>query len=478
MMTAGVREEQRRGAEGAIHPPLFEAGDPIAVLGLGQSGVAAARLANSLGARVYASDAFAGESQSAAAATLRSEGIEAEAGGHDTERILSCRLVVVSPGIDPASEIRRAVRDEGGHVVAELELAFRHLHSRVIGITGTNGKTTTTALCGHILAAADCDAVVAGNIGHPLSEIALLERQPAWTVVELSSFQLADLELFNPDIGILLNLGPDHLDRYKNLERYYADKKRLFANATADSLWLLNGDDEVVLEMARDVPGQHFLASRKDDRPPGAFVGGDGYLWLDVPGRRERWARAADLQLLGYHNVINALLAGLAAALAGCAGDAIAEGLRTFEGLPHRLQPVGEHGDLLWVNDSKATNISATVMAVRAFDRPVVICLGGRHKGEPYTTLLPTLRKGVRAVVAFGEAAPQIVRELGDAVPIRVASSMEAVVRTAAELAQAGDVILFSPACSSYDMFPNYEVRGMAFEQAVAASSQGGGGTP
>lgn len=445
---------------------LFAPGDPVAVLGLGASGTAAARLAARLGGTVYASDALAGPAQKEAADALRREGIEAEVGNHDLEKILCAVVVVVSPGIDPASEVRRAVREAGVPSVAEVELAYRSLRSRVVGITGTNGKTTTTALCGHLLDGAGVDVLTAGNIGRPLSEVSLLEKQPAWVVAELSSFQLADLDLFSPEIGVFLNLAPDHLDRYGNLERYYADKERLFANATPDSRWLLNADDEAVLEMAHGVPGEHYFISIGRPRRPGAWLDDDGWLVLGIPPREEKWVRQEELRLLGRHNVLNALLAGTAAALVGATGEEIARGLRSFAGLPHRLQRVGEHRGVLWVNDSKATNIPATQVALRAFDRPILLCLGGRHKGEPYSTLLPAMGD-VRAVVAYGEAAPQIVAELAEKVPVRVARSLEAVVRIAAELAEAGDAVLFSPACSSYDLYPNYEARGKAFEHAV-----------
>lgn len=461
---------------------LFEAGDAVAVLGLGSSGVAAARLCASLGARVYASDAAAGEAQREAAERLRAEGIEAETGRHDLERILDAALVVVSPGIDPSTEVRRAVREEGGRAVAEVEVAFRHLRSRVIGITGTNGKTTTTALCGHLLEGAGLDAVTAGNIGRPLSEVALLEEQPEWVVVELSSFQLADLEVFDPTIGVLLNLAADHLDRYASLERYYADKGRLFSNASEESRWVANADDEAVVGMVKGVPGRHYRASTETEVSPGAFLR-DGWMRLELPGRSERWVTVEDLPLVGRHNVMNALMAGTAAALAGCDREAIARGLRTFHGLPHRLQPVGTFEGVLWVNDSKGTNCSATRVAIRAFERPLVVVLGGRHKGESYATLLPDLRSRARGIVAFGEAAPQIVAELREGLDeVRVASGIEAVVREARDMARSGDVVLFSPACSSYDLFPNYAARGEAFEEAVRrvhgeGSEAGAGGT-
>ncbi len=446
--------------------PLFGPDDPVAVIGLGKSGVAAARLASALGGRVYASDAVAGEEQKVAARTLRAEGIDAEAGRHDLEKILACRLVVVSPGVDPSTEVRRAVREADLRTVAEVELAFRNLRSRVIGITGTNGKTTTTALVGHLLEVAGLDVVTAGNIGRPLSEVALQEEQPEWVAVELSSFQLADLDVFDPEIGVLLNLAPDHLDRYASLERYYADKERLFANANESSRWVVNADDPDVTGMVKGVPGTTYRVSLEAPQDPGAWLEGD-VLRFRAEGRDERWAPIGELRLIGRHNVMNALLGATAAALAGCGEEEVGRGLRTFEGLPHRLRPVGEWDGVLWVNDSKGTNCSATRVALASFHRPVVALLGGRHKGESYASLLPAL-ENARGIIAFGEAAPKIVAEVGERVAVvKVASGMDSLVRTAAELAQPGDVVLFSPACSSYDLFPNYEVRGEAFERAV-----------
>ncbi len=447
--------------------PPFRTGDRVAVLGLGRSGVAAARLVHARGGRVYASDRVDGSSQQAAVERLRAEGIEAEAGRHDLERVLASDLVIASPGIGPATEIRRAVRDAGVRTLAEIEVAWRYLRSRTIAITGTNGKTTTTALCGHVMARGGLDVVTAGNIGRPLSDVAAQEAQPDWVVLEVSSFQLADIALFRPEIGVLLNLAPDHLDRYRNVDSYYADKARLFENATDDSRWVLNGDDRDVLGLARGAAGEHFLFSIESRVERGAWVDEAGGLRLGIPGRSERWCGVEELRLAGGHNVSNALAAGLAAALAGCRGPEIGLGLSSFEALPHRLQPVASDG-VLWINDSKATNVSATLVALRAFDRPLVLILGGRGKGEPYAPLVPLLRERVRALVAYGESAPQIVAELGEAVPeVRVEAGMEAVVRAAGELARPGDVVLFSPACASYDMFRDYEARGEAFVEAV-----------
>jgi UDP-N-acetylmuramoylalanine--D-glutamate ligase len=453
----------------------FEAGARVAVLGLGRSGVAAARLVHARGGHVYASDRVDGPSQRTAAEALRAEGIDAEAGRHDLDQVLAAELVIISPGIAPATEIRRAVRDAGVRTLAEIELAWRYLESRVVAITGTNGKTTTTALCGHVLRRGGLEAVTAGNIGRPLSDVARQEEQPDWVVVEVSSFQLADIDRFRPEIGVLLNLAPDHLDRYRNVDSYYADKARLFENATDESRWVLNADDEEVLGLARGAAGGHFLYSTSRVQEQGAYVDEAGGMRLEVPGRTERWCGVDELRLVGGHNVSNALAAGLAAALAGCAGQDIGLGLASFAALPHRLQPVaGDGDDVLWVNDSKATNVSATSVALRAFERPLVLIMGGRGKGESYASLIPLLKERVRALVAYGESAPQIVAELGESVPdVRVEAGMEAVVRAADQLARPGDVVLFSPACASFDMFRNYEARGDAFMEAVSRRRAG-----
>ena len=449
--------------------PLFAPGDPVAVLGLGVSGCAAARLIHSLGGEVYASDVAAGPSEVSAAESLAAGGIVAEAGRHDLGRILSARLVVTSPGIAPATEVRREVAAAGVPTVAETEVAYRALASRVIAVTGTNGKTTATRLCADLLAQSGLSSVAAGNIGRPLSEVPLMDEQPDWVVVELSSFQLAGLSAFRPEIGVFLNLAPDHLDWYPDIESYYRDKARFFANADADSRWVLNGDDREVLAMAGAAAGRRYLATMEMGEWPGAYVNGAGDLVqrLEGGGAEKRWISGADLRLAGAHNVKNALLAGLAAALAGCDARSIRTGLASFTGLPHRLQHVGEFGGVTWINDSKGTNIFATQAALEAFPRPLVVLLGGKHKGESFARLLPALAERARAVIAYGQAAPAIARELGEAAPVEVAADIPDLVRRAREAAEPGDVALFSPACSSYDQFPDYRERGRAFEKCV-----------
>lgn len=450
--------------------PRSLAGETVGVLGLARSGLAAARLALARGAHVYASDAGSSESAKQAAEQVRGMGGDAETGGHDLGKLAACARIVLSPGIPPTAKVLKEPAIAGVPVIPEIEFAYEQLDCPVIAITGTNGKTTVTSLIEHLMRAAGVDAVAGGNIGTALSELALREPQPAWAVVECSSFQLAGIRRFTPRIGVLTNLAPDHLDWYDGVEAYYADKARLFTNASAESRWILNAEDERARDLIGDAPGTR-LYFRAETAPEsedelGGWVSSGTLVIRTEPGRTERVIPAAGLQILGPHNIANALAAALAARLAGASLEGIAEGLRTFQAPPHRLQPVVERDGVLWVNDSKATNIASTRVAVRGMTRPTILLLGGKHKGEPYTELLPDLAGHARVVLAFGEAAPTIMADLEGKAPVeRVDGPFEAVVQRAREIAVPGDAVLLSPACSSFDMFRNYEERGERFAQ-------------
>jgi UDP-N-acetylmuramoylalanine--D-glutamate ligase len=453
-------------------------GGVVAVVGLGKSGVAATRLLAREGVRVYASDASDHPYGGDAAAHLAAlPGVELDVGRHDLAKIRAARAVVVSPGVPPEAPPLAAAREAGVPVVAELDLGFQALagsgaggggggegeRPRLIAVTGTNGKTTTTALVAHLLQAAGLRAAAAGNIGRPLVDVALSGDRYQWLAVEVSSFQLHDSPHFAPEIGVVTNLAPDHLDRYPSVDAYYADKRLLFRNAAAGHVWVLNGDDAAVLALARGVPGRHALFSLA--RPADAWYdGAERCLRLGGHGL----VRRDELQPLGDHNVANALAAALAVHEAGVAPGVIAEGLRSFRALPHRLEPVREVNGVLWINDSKATNIASTVVAVEAMSRPFVLLLGGRHKGEPYTRLGPLLvRRGCRRVIAFGEAGPLVEQDLKGQVPLERGTTFTDVVERARRAARPGDAVLLSPACSSYDMFKNYEERGATFRALV-----------
>jgi len=439
------------------------AGGEVAVAGLGRSGVAATRLLRAHGIAVYASDVSSRREPDVA--QLQQEfpyGVTAEAGSHDLERIARSVALVVSPGIPPDAAPIRAAREAGVEVVAEAQLGLDELEGvPFIAVTGTNGKTTTTALVEQLLWAGDRRAMAAGNIGTPLSAAALESGRQDWLAVELSSFQLHDLPDLHPTVGVLTNLAPDHLDRYADLEEYYADKALLFASASSGSIWVSNLDDPDSRAMVEGVAGRH-LAFSTMVRADGWFDRASDHLMI---GNQPLIARS-EFHLLGDHNVANALAAALAVHATGVPLETIARGLESFMALDHRMEPVATVGDVLYLNDSKATNVASTRVALAAMDRPFVLMLGGRHKGEPYSALADGLA-GAVAVVAYGESAPIIDHDLHEVVRLERADGFEDAVRLAASLAPAGGAVLLSPACSSYDQFDNYEQRGATFRQIV-----------
>jgi UDP-N-acetylmuramoylalanine--D-glutamate ligase len=443
----------------------------IAVVGLARSGRSVARLLGRAGSEVYASDAGTSPELEKTAQGLRQDKIAVQLGGHDLGRIMKASLVVVSPGVPPTAPPLVAARDAKVDIVSEIEIGLRFLpRLNYVAITGTNGKTTTTALTGHLLAALGRRAATAGNIGTPLSELALMAAPPDWVALEVSSFQLHDSPSINPRVGVLTNLSANHLDRYDSVDAYYGDKALLFQNASPVSQWVTNGDDPDVQAMVEGVPGIHCRFSvrgRSDaylDRANGELV----VLGYPVVRRDE-------LTLIGDHNVANALAACLAVMLADRDHRsphglrAIGEALRSFNALEHRIESVGDFDGVTWINDSKSTNVASTLVAMRGMTKPTVLLLGGKHKGEPYTDLKSELERTGRAVIAYGEAAPLVERDLAGVVPLtRLGSSFDEVVETARQLARPGDVVLLSPACSSYDMFDNYEQRGRVFKQLAA----------
>jgi len=441
-------------------------GREVAVIGLGRSGVAATRLLLRAGRAVYASDAGKFPALEELARGLRMLGAAVDLGGHDLARIGNAGLCVVSPGVPPSAPPVAAARMAGVPVRAEAELGLEALDGvPYIAVTGTNGKTTTTALIAHLLASTGCRAEAAGNIGTPLCEIAMEPVPPEWLAVELSSFQLHDMQSVDPDVGVLTNLAPDHLDRYSVLGEYYGDKARLFQRASEHSVWVSNADDAASRDLVRGVAGRHLRFS----------VAGEADGWYDSGAQLLRIGNEVllprvELALMGDHNVANALAAALAVHATGVSLSEIAKGLGTFLPLPHRMEPVRELDGVLWINDSKATNVASTEMAVRAVTRPFVLLLGGRHKGEPYTRLGPLLAGRCRAVIAYGEAGPIVVEDLaGSVTPVLAEAGFDAVMARARGLARAGDAVLLSPACSSYDMFTNYEARGRRFREVVEA---------
>ncbi|MEX0936030.1 MAG: UDP-N-acetylmuramoyl-L-alanine--D-glutamate ligase, partial [Gemmatimonadota bacterium] len=466
----------------------------VSIIGLGASGYAAARLALEQGETVHASDTSTDARTAARARDLEAMGARVDLGHHDADRIAAAGLVVVSPGIPPDAPVLRELRSRGVRWVSEPDFAVRFHSGSLIAVTGTNGKTTTSTLTAHLLEAAGISVALGGNVGAnlapPASELALGGSDSDWWVLEMSSFQLADVSEFSPDIGVVTNLAPDHLDRYPDTAAYFGDKARLFLNARSSSRWVLNGDDPATIELAGDAAGTRYLfaesppesfGSKEGNLPePSAYLR-EGVLTLRLEPRlrgapaEESLVARGDLRLLGDHNVQNALAASLTARLAGAGPDGIRAGLRSFQPLPHRLAPVAEVGGVLWVDDSKATNVAAARSAVASLDRPLVLLLGGRDKGEDFRPLAETLGGRVRAAIVYGEAGPRIERELAQALTETVATPIPVLVTVdggfdravlaAGSLARAGDIVLLAPACSSYDEFEDYEARGRRFAQ-------------
>jgi UDP-N-acetylmuramoylalanine--D-glutamate ligase len=447
-----------------VIPAAWRAGE-VAVVGLGKSGQAACALLRQEGVRVYASDVADTPKVREVAARLAALGCAVQTGGHDLERIECCAVLVLSPGVPPDAAPVAAARARGVPIIAELDLGARMLpQTQLLVVTGTNGKTTTAALMGHLLDATGLGPKeAAGNIGLPLCTVAMRGENPAHLSVEASSFQLHDCPSLRPAVGVLTNLAPDHLDRYPSVAAYYADKKLMYRNAGETSRWVTNGDDPPSLELARGVAGEHERFSLEIRQADGFFDRAGGWLIL----RGLPLLRRSDLHLLGDHNVANALAAALALPR-HADRDRLAEGLRTFRALPHRLETVREVGGVTWINDSKATNVASTMVALKSMDRPAVVLLGGRHKGEPYTGLAPYLARA-RAVIAFGEAGPLVEQDLAGKVALERGGDFADVMARAKRLARPGDAVLLSPACSSYDMFENYEHRGRVFRDMVEA---------
>lgn len=444
----------------------------ISVIGLAKSGCAVAELLRRAGADVYASDAGAGHAVLRATLTLAPLGVDVEHGGHDLERIRTSALVVASPGVPPDAPPLKAAREAGVPIVGEMEIALQFLPGqRYIAVTGTNGKTTTTALVHALLQGLGYDSIAAGNIGTPLSFVALRAKQPDWVALEASSFQLHDTPSIAPAVGVLTNLSANHLDRYDSVEAYFADKQEMMRNATERSVWVCNADDADVQSMMEGVPGRHLRFTLAAGAADGYYDRGtDRLVVLGEP-----LIAREEVALLGDHNVGNALAASLAVMAADAvhatpkARGQIADALRSFHALEHRIETAGRYAGVDWINDSKSTNVASTLVALRGMRRPTILLLGGRHKGEPYGALADEIKRTVKLVLAYGEAGQTVLDDLKGSVPMeRLGSSFEEVVARAREIAVEGDVVLLSPACSSYDMFDNYEERGRVFKQLAA----------
>ena len=459
------------------------AGASVTVVGVARSGVAAARLLQAAGARVTVADRKTRDELSSVLSTLEGEQIKATVGPEYETALEGSDLIVISPGVPYRIDALERARRRGVTVIGELELASRFLKAPILAVTGTNGKSTTVTLIGRFLQESGKRAFVGGNLGIALSEAALKAYQTGHTgggeadpydalVVEVSSFQLETIAQFHPWIAAVLNITVDHMDRYDSVEEYVAAKARIFENQAADDYSLVNLDDERVSALAAKSRATVLGFSRT--KAIGSATAGGTWLEGDrlvttVTGRQQEICRRSELRLLGLHNVENAMAAVTFALLSGCPLDAIRRVLATFPGLEHALEVVRDRRGVRFVNDSKGTNVDATLKALESIDQPIWLIARGYDKGADFARLVPSIRQRVKRVILIGAAAPRIEAVLGEFDRITHAATLREAVELAAQEATPGDVVLLSPACASFDMFVDYQDRGRQFKALVNA---------
>jgi UDP-N-acetylmuramoylalanine--D-glutamate ligase len=449
----------------------------VLVVGLGKSGVASAQFLQARGAKVTVSDSKSPDQLANQIPALLDRGIAVETGGHGERTFRGQDLIVVSPGVPADSAPLVQARIQGVPIIGEIELAAQFLQGRILAITGSNGKTTTTTLTGEILAASGFPVVVGGNIGTPAISLVDQTRPESFVILEVSSFQLETIQTFRPFISAILNVTPDHLDRHRTLEAYVNAKARIFENQKESDFCVLNADDAAanVLTGRAKCPVLHF--SRRTEVPAGAFVRNGNIFFRDNQSEREilpiEVLSVAEITLQGAHNMENVLAAVCIASLAGCPAAKVRQAVQAFKAVEHRLEFVAEIAGVRYFNDSKATNVDATIKALESFPANIHLILGGKDKGSDYSVLNTLLRERVKRVYTVGAAAEKIFSQIQQAAEIDPSGTLENAVRRAATAAQPGDVVLLAPACASFDQFQSYEHRGRVFKEVVRALAAG-----
>jgi UDP-N-acetylmuramoylalanine--D-glutamate ligase len=448
----------------------------VLVVGLGKSGVASALFLKAHGARVTVSDTKTGDELHNEIPVLLDHGITVETGGHGERTFRGQDLIVVSPGVPVDAPPLLQARSVGGEIIGEIELAAQFLPGPIVAITGSNGKTTTTALIGEVLTAGGFPALVGGNIGTPAISLVEHAKPDSVIVLEVSSFQLETICTFRPKVAVVLNVTPDHLDRHRTFDAYTDAKARIFENQQPDDFAVLNADDPTCVAMASRTRAQVFWFSRQKEVKQGACVHNGNILFRDGGGQREIM-QVSEIPLKGAHNLENALAAVCAGTLMGCAPEKVRQAVREFKAVEHRLEFVATIHGVDYYNDSKATNVDATIKALESFPANIHLILGGKDKGSDYTLLNELLRRRVKRVYTIGAAAAkielQIVSKSRDSQSghpeVVHADTLENALRKANAVAQPGDVVLLAPACASFDQFKNYEHRGQVFKEIVQA---------
>ncbi len=440
-------------------------GKKVLVVGLARTGLATARFLKKRGAVVSGTEIRAQEEMGEEASrSLEEIGLRVEWGKHREETFLGQDLIVVSPGVDLAIEPIQKAREKGISILSEIELASRFLRTPLIAVTGTNGKTTTALLIGAMLKEAGKAVGVGGNVGEPLI---LFADEKKWDVlvVEVSSFQLEAIETFRPLISVLLNVTEDHLDRYRSYAEYVQAKSRIFLNQGPEDFAVLNGDDPIVMKLAESVSAKKTFFGLRKGRNGNAYYA-HPEIFLRVEKEEESYS-IAEAPLKGIHNVENMMAAMTACRLFGCPPSAIQEVLNRFKGIEHRLEFVREYEGVLYYNDSKGTNVGSVVKSLQSFSEPIVLIAGGKDKEGDLSPLKELIQKKVRKMILIGQAKKRMAKELGQLTDTTTAGTLEEAVRFAHRVARNGDVVLLSPACSSYDMFKDFKERGKAFKEAV-----------
>jgi UDP-N-acetylmuramoylalanine--D-glutamate ligase len=441
-------------------------GKNITVIGAGRSGVGAAKLIKKVGGIPFVSDAGKENDLSGVINILMESGIKYETGTH-SEKVYDCETMVVSPGVPGVAAVLNNAREKNIKLISEVELAYEFCKGKIIAITGTNGKTTTTSLCGHVFNNCGFKTHVAGNIGLAFSEIALDVIENDFVALEVSSFQLDLIDKFKPEVAMVLNITPDHLDRYDDdLEKYADSKQQIYKNQDENDYLILNGSNEAVLKYLKDHRSNSFFFSQNAEQNHGCYVEKEDVIFR-IAGTEKFRCKRSDIKIRGEHNLANAMAVIIAAKINELDNEKIIDALQTFESVEHRLELVREIDGVKFINDSKATNVDSVWYALRSFDEPIFLILGGQDKGNDYEQIKQLVIEKVVKIYAIGSSADKVFNFFHNSVKVEIKKSMNDVITSAINEAREGEVVLLSPACASFDMFDNYEHRGKAFKKAV-----------
>ncbi|MGE5726789.1 MAG: UDP-N-acetylmuramoyl-L-alanine--D-glutamate ligase [Acidobacteriota bacterium] len=445
----------------------------VLVVGLGKSGVASALFLKERGARVTVSDTKSEDELRGEIPKLLDAGVTVETGGHGERTFRGQELIVVSPGVPVDVPLLEQARELGIPVIGEIELAARFLKGRIVAITGSNGKTTTTALTGEVISMGGWESLVGGNIGTAAISLVEESTDDSYVVLEVSSFQLETIQAFHPFIAVVLNITPDHLDRHSTFQAYVDAKARIFENQTSSDFAVLNADDPTCVGLASRTKARKVWFSRKKEVETGALVRNAQIVYRDG-GQEHDIMPVSEIKLKGSHNLENVLAAVCAGMLTETEPSRIRRAVQEFKAVEHRLEYVATVRGVEFYNDSKATNVDATIKALESFPANIHLILGGKDKGSDYTVLKPLLKERARRVYTIGAAAEKIESHLGGIVEVVRAGTLDVAVKRAAASAESGDVVLLAPACASFDQFENYEQRGRVFKQTVQALAEQG----